>query len=154
MPFDDLRKRALEALAPRREAYHSAVATAVDEVRALLDAQRATGGKKGDRAAAELGLFASGRIDTEQFESLFSGQERLDADAVKAIEAALETLKELVEAGDDLYTVRVRPGADLRETVRAALARAGKAFGAGRAVERARSGGEVPAYADGFSPTL
>ncbi|MDX1674907.1 MAG: hypothetical protein R3314_08945, partial [Longimicrobiales bacterium] len=89
MPFDELKRRALDALEERREAYHSAVATAVDEVRTLLDGQKATEAKKGDRAAAELGLFAAGRIDTEQFESLLSDQEKLDADAVKRIEAAL-----------------------------------------------------------------
>ena len=153
MPFDELKRRALDALEERREAYHSAVATAVDEVRTLLDGQKATEAKKGDRAAAELGLFAAGRIDTEQFESLLSDQEKLDADAVKRIEAALGVLKEIMEAGDDLHTVRVRPGGDLRDAVQGALARAGRAFGAGRSVERARSGGEAISYEDGFGPT-
>ena len=153
MPFDELKQRALAALEDRREAYHSAVANAVDEVRTLLDSQRATKGAKGSRAAAELGVFASGRIDTERFESLLSDHEKLDSDAVEKIEAALETLNELLKAGDDLYHVKVRPGADLRDTVRDALARSGRAFGAGRAVERARSGGEAVDYADGFPPT-
>jgi hypothetical protein len=153
MPFDELKRRALDALEDRREAYHSAVATAVDEVRALLDAQRTPAGGKGSRAAAELGAFAAGRIDAERFESLFSERENLDSDAVRRIEAALAVLTELVEAGDDLYLARVRPGADLRDTVRKALARSGRAFGAGRAVERARNGGEAPAYEDGFAPT-
>ena len=153
MPFDELKQRALGALGERREAYHSAVANAVDEVRTLLDSQRATKGAKGSRAAAELGVFASGRIDTERFESLLSDHEKLDSDAVEKIEAALETLNELLEAGDDLYHVKVRPGADLRDTVRDALARSGRAFGAGRTVERARAGGDTVDYADGFAPT-
>jgi len=154
MPFDELKQRALAALEERREAYHSAVATAVDEVRALLDSQKATNGAKGTRAAAELGTFASGRIDPERFESLFGEQEKLDGDAVKQIETALATLTELLDAGDDLYTAKVRPGGDLRDTVRDALARAGRAFGAGRTVERVRSGAEAVAYEDGFGPTL
>ena len=153
MPFDELKQRALSALEERREAYHSAVANAVDEVRALLDSQRATKGAKGSRAEAELGLFASGRIDTERFESLLSDHEKLDADAVERIEDALETLTELLEAGDDLYHAKVRSGGDLRDTVRDALARSGRAFGAGRTVERARSGGEPVDYAGGFAPT-
>jgi hypothetical protein len=154
MPFDELKRRALDALAGRTEAYHSAVATAVDEVRTLLDAQRAPGnGKKGSRAAAELGVFASGRIDTERFESLFSERETLDDDAVRRIEGALKTLSGIVEDGDDLYHAKVRPGEDLRDTVRDALARSGRAFGAGRAVERARSGGKPVEFADGFGPS-
>ncbi len=155
MPFEELRRRALEALGERRESYHSAVATAVDEVRSLLDAHRAPGnGKKGERAAAELGAFATGRIDTERFEALFSGQQALGPDAIHRIEEALETLTAIMKAGDDLYTARVVSGGDLRDTVRNALASAGRAFGAGRAVENARSGVSAADYVDGFDPSL
>jgi hypothetical protein len=155
MPSDDLIKRALEALEDRRESYHSAVATAVDEVRALLDAHRApSNGKKGERAAAELGAFAAGRIDTERFESLFAEQETLDKDSIAQIEDALEVLTGILKAGDDLHVTKLRSGGDLRDAVRDALADAGRAFGAGRAVENARSGVAHAAYADGFSPTL
>ncbi|MEJ2501913.1 MAG: hypothetical protein P8177_01135, partial [Gemmatimonadota bacterium] len=130
-----------------------AVATAVDEVRSLLAANRKAGsGKKGERAAAQLGVFAAGRIDTERFESLFSEQEALDADAAERIEEALATLTELLEAGDGLYSVKVRPGGDLRDAVRDGLARAGRAFGAGRAVERARAGAPAEDYRNGFGP--
>ncbi|HUG39663.1 MAG TPA: hypothetical protein VMM12_04225 [Longimicrobiales bacterium] len=155
MPFDELRRRALEALGERREAYRSAVATAVDEVRALLAASRApAGGRKGERAAAELGVFAAGRIDTEHFEALFSERQTLDADALERIEEALQTLTEILQAGDALHTAKVHPGGDLRDTVRAALGVAGRAFGAGRAVESARSGTSAAAYREGFSPDL
>lgn len=154
MPFDDLRKRALEALEDRRESYHSAVATAVDEVRTLLERHRAPGNgrKKGARAAAELGAFAAGRIDTERFESLFSEQEQMGSDALERIEEALAVLTELAEAGESLHTVKVRPGGDLRDTVREALAHAGRAFGAGRAVENARAGTPAVEYLEGFGP--
>jgi hypothetical protein len=153
MPFDELRRRALEALEDRKESYHSAVATAVDEVRSLLAANRKAGnGKKGERAAAELGAFATGRIDTERFESLFSERQTLDADAATRIEEALATLMELLEAGDALHTVKVRSGGDLRDAVRDALATAGRAFGAGRAVENARAGAPAEDYRDGFGP--
>ena len=154
MPFDELKRRVLDALDERREAYHSAVATAVDEVRTVLDAQKAPAGEKGTRAAAELGAFASGRIDTARFESLFSEEEKLDGDAVQKIEGALKTLTELMEAGEGLHQAKVRNGADLRDVVRGALARAGRAFGAGRTVERVRTGGEAVEYEDGFSPIL
>ena len=153
MPFDELRRRALEALEDSRESYHSAVATAVDEVRSLLAANRTPGnGKKGERAAAELGAFAAGRIDTERFESLFSERQTMDADAAARIEEALATLTALLEAGDALHTVKVRPGGDLRDVVRDALASAGRAFGAGRAVENARAGAPAEDYRTGFGP--
>jgi hypothetical protein len=152
MPFDDMKRRALEALKPRREAYHSAVATAVDEVRTLLDTQRAPQNGKGERVAAELGIFAAGRIDPERFGSLFSEQESLDADALDRIQTALDTLTALLAEGDALYTVKVPAGGDLRSAVRDALAASGKAFGAGRAVENARAGARPADYADGFAP--
>jgi hypothetical protein len=154
MPFDELRARALEAVAGRREAFHSAVATAVDEVRTLLESQTAPTNGKGAKTAAELGQFASGRIDPERFEALFAEQGMLDAEAVERIRAALDTLTGLAASGDALFTVKVPSGADLRDTVRAALGRAGKAFGAGRSVESARLGASPTVYADGFDPSL
>jgi hypothetical protein len=154
MPFDELRRRALEALDGRRQAYHSAVATAVDEVRALLETQRAPQNGRGHRTAAELGQFASGRIDPERFASLFSEQDRLEPDAVDRIQAALDTLTGLMAEGDALHTLRVPAGSDLRDAVRGALARAGRAFGAGRAVENARTGARAADYGDGFDPSL
>jgi hypothetical protein len=45
--------------------------------------------------------------------------------------------------GDDLYRIRVEPGADLRDTVRAALAARGRLFNAARHVELLRSGTAV-----------
>ncbi|MFW5952282.1 MAG: hypothetical protein ACOCVZ_09220, partial [Gemmatimonadota bacterium] len=45
-----------------------------------------------------------------------------------------------------------RPGEDLRGAVRDALANAGRAFGAGRAVEHARAGTPSEDYRDGFAP--
>jgi hypothetical protein len=152
MPFDELRARALAALEPRRQAYHSAVATAVDEVRSLLETQRAPTNGKGQRMAAELGAFATGRIDPERIASLFAEQETLDADAVEQIQTALDTLAGLLAEGDALYTLRLPSGADLRKGIHGALARAGKAFGAGRAVESARSGVRAADYSRGFGP--
>lgn len=155
MPFDEARQSALAALAGRRESYHSAVATAVDEVRGLLESHRAPKkGRNGERAASELGAFAAGRINLERFEALFSGQQTLDPDAIEKIQEALDTLTEIVHAGDALHMVKVPSGADLRDTVQRALASAGRAFGAGRAVENARAGVPAAEYRDGFDPVL
>jgi hypothetical protein len=152
MPFDELKRRALAALEPQRQAFHSAVATAVDEIQVLLDAQRPRKNGKGERVAAELGAFATGRIDMERFASVFGDQQSLPPDSVNGIEEALDTLTRLLAEGDDLYTVRLPAGGDLRTAVRDALARAGAAFGAGRAVENLRTGATPAPYVEGFSP--
>jgi hypothetical protein len=152
MPFDELKRRAFEALEPRRQAYHSAVATAVDEVRTVLEAGRPRRNGKGERLAAELGLFAAGRIDVDRVASVLGEEGVLTPDAVEGIEAAIGVLNGLLAQGDGLYTVKVPAGADLRNTVRDALSRAGAAFGAARAVECLRVGVPAPEYAGGFAP--
>jgi hypothetical protein len=152
MPFDELKRRALEALEPQRQAFHSAVATAVDEVQALLDSQRPRKNGKGERVAAELGAFAAGRINVERFASVFADQETLAPDAVSGIEAALHTFMETLAEEEALYTVKLPAGGDLRTVVRDALARAGMAFGAGRAAENLRTGATPAPYEEGFAP--
>ncbi len=152
MPFDELKRRALAALGPRREVYHSAVATAVDEVRSLLETQKPRRNGKGERIAAELGQFAAGRIDVERFASVLEDQEVLAPDVVAQIQAALDTLSEVASGGDALYTTKLAPGTDLRNGVREALAQTGRVFGAGRAVEALRAGGRPADYTAGFAP--
>ncbi|HUG40643.1 MAG TPA: hypothetical protein VMM12_09165 [Longimicrobiales bacterium] len=153
MPSDELMPGALEAVRERIEAFRSAVAGAVDEVSQLLAAHRAPEGDRGGRAAEELGVFASGRIDTDRFGTLFGGGAGLDPDAAERVEAALETMRAVLEAGDGAHVCRVEPGGDLRAAVQTGLALAGRAFGAARAVEAARAGTVVdPAFPAGFPP--
>ena len=153
MPSEDLKRRALEALRDRTESFRSAVAGAVDEVRLLLEAQRTPADAAGARAAAGLGAFAAGRIDTDRFAALFEGGEAMDPAAVDRVEAALETMAAVLEAGEDAHLQRVEAGGDLRDAVRGALARAGRAFGAARAVEAVRAGREPgTAFVTGFAP--
>ena len=153
MPSEELKRRALDALKDRTATFHSAVAGAVDEIRALLDGQQAPADARGERAAAELGAFASGRIDAERFAALFEGGDALDAVSVERVEAALETMIAVLEAGDGAHQCHVDTDADLREAVRSCLARSGRAFGAARAVEAVRSGAEPgTAFVAGFAP--
>ena len=155
MPSEELKGRALEALRDRIEGFRSAVAAAVDEVRGMLAAQAATVGGRAELAAAGLGSFAAGRIDADRFAALFGGTAAMDAASVERVEAALETMISVLEAGDDAFVCRVAPGGDLRDAVRTALARVGRAFGAARAVEAVRAGVEPgTAFAAGFAPDL
>lgn len=139
MPYETA-ERALRALEPRIAAYHAAVAGAVDELRAILARERTAPEGSAHRFAGELGAFAAGRIDVHRFAALFAGDASLESAALDRIEAAAETLSEVLEWGVELHLVDVQPGGDLRSAVRSALAVAGRAFAAARAAEAARGG--------------
>lgn len=141
MPSDDVRSRALAALAGPRERFRSAVVGAVEEVRAFLAAHRpAYDGASAGMAAAELGPFAGAHLDAEAFGAAFAGGAPLDTALLARVQSALQELARVAGAGDDLFRAEVRPHADLHLVVGHALASAGRAFGAAQAVELIRSG--------------
>lgn len=141
MPSDDRAARALRALSAPRERWTSAVAAAVEEVRAYLAAHRPLPqGQPAERARVELGAFAAGRIDAARFGALFGGGAPLDPASAARVERALAELTQLAAAGDLPFCVDVAPGADLRLAVGHALGFAGRAFGAAQVVELIRSG--------------
>lgn len=147
---------ALAALEAPVEAFRSAVGRSVDEVRARLAAGSRPSGAEG--AAGRLGPLARGRIDTERFAALLAGAEVLEPEALAAMRSALEVLAELDASGEELFARRMAPGDDLRDAVDAALARLGRAFGAARTAELARTGRRDAAPAEGwleaFPPTM
>lgn len=135
-------ERALEAVAPAAEEFRSAVARTMDEIRARLDAQAepADGGKTG----AELGPMGRGLIDVERFAQVFEGAELLDEEASGTLRRSMETLAELDAAGEEAFLLELRPGGSLALAAADALARLGRAFGAARVAEAARSGRPAP----------
>ena len=140
MPSDTaLTSRALEALAPRVEAFHSAVATTEEEIRTFVAQRRGAGAFRAERAVMELGPFAVGRIDPQRFALLLDDDEELTPEAERVLERAEEVLSDFALAHDD-HVVRVEPGGDLRDAVRDRLAHVGQVFGVSRAVELARGG--------------
>lgn len=138
MPSDEPSVRAIEALAGDRDAFRSAVARAVDEVGGLMEGQGSA--SDGERAGRSLGPMARGRIDAERFAGLFGGSDTLEPVAREQVEGAHEVLSGIHEAGDDLFRVQLPDGESLRDAVAAATARLGRAFGAARTAELARSG--------------
>lgn len=130
---------ALEALAPRAEAFRSTVASAEEEIRSYLARRRGAGAHRADQSRRELGPFADGRIDVERFGLLLGGADALAPGAAEVLGRAEGVLSELA-AGPGAIHVRVEPGGDLRDVVKGALAEAGRVFGAARTVELARSG--------------
>lgn len=156
MPSEGRVDRALESVTGSREAYRSAVARAVDQVRGLLERQRAAAGES--REALSLGRMAEGRVDPERFAGLVADSDVLDPDAREQVERALEVLEDIDRAGDAPFRAAVEPGTGLRSAVAGRLARAGRAFGAARTVELARSGRftaeEHGEFAERFPPAM
>ncbi len=158
MPSEDITRDALAAVATARDDYRSALVGTVDQLQGLLLAQSGNEDQGLDRAASELGYFAAGHIDVERFASLFKPDLSLDEASHAHLERAVETLESLAAAGDDVFMVDVPPGGDLRESVARALGESGRAFGAARTAELARTGrfrdDEHRRWIDRFPPAL
>lgn len=136
---EDLAQRALEALGTRMDAFHSAVATAEEEIRSFVVHRRGATESRAEQVAAELGPFAAGRIDAAKFATLLLPSEELSAEEHGVLERADQILADFA-VGRDFHHVVVEPGGDLRDAVKEALDHVGRVFGAARAVELARSG--------------
>jgi len=135
MPSDERIAQALEALFDARESFSSSVAMSAEEVRGILERERGANENPQVRLAHELGPFAAGRIDLERLAPFVGANEKMDEDKRTEILAAYETLQEIKQAGDDLFTAKVPLDGYLRGTVFSALGKAGSAFGAARSVE-------------------
>ncbi|MDX1646657.1 MAG: hypothetical protein R3304_05900 [Longimicrobiales bacterium] len=135
-----LTARAVDALQARIDAFREAVATAEQEVSDEIVRGVGAGSFKGEQALIELGPFAVGRIDPERFAQLLGvADEPLTVEAIDVLGRAERVLGEFV-ATPRGHQVSVEPGGDLRDVVKQALARFGRAYGAARAVEMARAG--------------
>jgi hypothetical protein len=144
MPSEDRAPAVLQALAPARDAFHGAVVAAVEELRGYIAANRPTE-NVARAAAASLGEFAQGRIDAERFGALFAHEGRLSPEELGRLEQALDMLRGFAQQGDELHRVTVAAGADLRDSVRSALAARGRVFAAARGAELIRNGrGQQP----------
>ncbi len=155
---DERASGALAVLEKAREDFQSALVATSEELRGLLDAGSATAGARAERTAAELGAFAVGHIDIEKFAAFEQTGKPVAVTEAPRLEAASRTLLSLLERGNDLYYVDVDPGSDLRDAVARGLGRVGRAFGAARTVELARSGKYDEAthggWTDNFPPSL
>ena len=144
MPSDARTLRALDALAEHRDRYRSAVSAAHDQMAGYLAAHRARTHGRAQTASRELGRFAAGRIDAERFGALFAEAQVLSADTTERVERLVGVLAELLAEGDELFIADVPSGADLRSVVDAALAHAGRVFGAVLAFQELKTGAYRP----------
>jgi hypothetical protein len=143
MPSEERSRLALAALSRPRAVFHSAVSSAVDELSALLSAQRAPAASRAEHESARLGAFGAGRIDVDRFAGLVSAPASMDAARLARLEEALALLTSFAASGDSLYRIRVQRGVDLRTAVRGALAARGCVFRTAHEVMLLRAG-ELP----------
>jgi hypothetical protein len=145
----ELAQKALTALDPRVDAFHSAVATAEEEIRSFVSTRRVATESRTERTLGELGPFAVGLIDPEKFATLLLQSDDLSEDEEGVLKRAEQILADF-SMGRDFHHVVVEPGGDLRDAVKEALDHVGQVFGAARAVELARSGLFDPAQHNSF----
>ena len=136
MPSDERRAIALEAIRPRIEAFHAALAVTSNQVRGLLAGSEDTAD---DRSAA-LGQFASGKMDMDRFASFSPKTAHIGKEAEPPIRAAQEVLASLLASGDDLFVLRIEPDKGFAHQIAIKLASIGRAFSAARVVDLARRG--------------
>jgi hypothetical protein len=135
----EMAQKALTALQFRVEAFHSAVASAEEEIRTYVTHKRGVSQYRTEQALMELGQFAVGRIDAERFATLLLDTDDLTPEAAGVLERAEQILQSF-SVGNDFHLVHVEQGGDLRDAVKDALNHVGQVFGASRAVELARGG--------------
>lgn len=145
--------KALAAIEPRVNAFHSAVATAKEEIRSFVAQHRGASAFRAEQTLAELGPFAIGRIDPEKFAALLLETDELSAEQEGVLERAEHVLSDFA-VGRDFHYVVVEAGGDLRDSVKDALDHVGQVFGASRAVELARAGLFDPGQHNHFLSTL
>ncbi len=140
MPSDPRLEVALRAVAGPIDRYRSAVVSTVEEVRGYLESHPSGGGPADGGVAARLGAFAAGRIDFDRFSSLLTDAPAEDPEQLRKVEKAFDLLRLIASGDEELFRVRVKSGARLRDVVAARLGEVGRAFAAARLAGMARAG--------------
>jgi hypothetical protein len=136
MPSDERKQIALDAIRPRIEQFHSALAVTADQVRGLLAGSNNTV----DDQSEALGFFAKGKVNIERFASFTPMAAHIDTAAEAPIRAAQAVLKSLLAQGDELFVIQTEEGKGLGHQLSVRLASIGRAFAAARVIDMAKSG--------------
>lgn len=136
MPSEDRTAIALEAISPRTERFHSAVATTMEQIRGLL----AGAGESPEDQSIALGNFARGHVDVERFSTFTRKAAKVKPTSEQPIRAAQRALDDLLTMGDSLFVLKLTEGANLGAQVSKRLATIGNAFSAAHVVELAKRG--------------
>jgi hypothetical protein len=133
-------EQALRVLADPIERHRSAVVTTSEEVRGFLSSHRSEAEAADGPAAARLGAFAEGVIDVDRFSNMLTDAAPDDPGMLQKVEKAYDVLRVIAAGGDDVYRVKVKSGARLRDAVADRLAETGRAFAAARVAGKATAG--------------
>ncbi len=145
----ELALNALTALEPRVDAFHTAVATAEEEIRTFVNHGRGVSEYRTEQMLVELGPFALGRVDPEAFAGLLPDTDVITSEDEGVLVHAEQILADFA-VDHDFHHVVVEAGGDLRDAVKDALEQVGRVFGASRAVELARAGLFDPDQHNGY----
>jgi hypothetical protein len=148
MPSDARTTAALAALAPSRDRYRSALAATLEEVRVWLDHHQTAATDRTAQLAAELGPVGARYVDAGRLAAVLGGEASVEPASHGVVARALEVLSALAARGDDAFVVDLPGGEPLYQAVTARLAELGRAMGAARVVDLARSGRYRPAVHD------
>jgi hypothetical protein len=122
-------------LGATRRAFRAALVSASEQLRSLLESEV-------DHEELS-GQFQNGCVDASSFGALFQPRGQDTAEQLR-IREARNVLVELLEMGDDLYRVRVSPGASVHKAVGQAFGRIGRAFSAAHSASLAKAGAPTP----------
>ena len=136
MPSEEFTRKALEAIKPRTERFHTAVATTMEQIRGLL---AGTGESPEDQTIA-LGNFAQGHVDVGRFSAFTRQAAKVESEAELPIRAAQRALDDLLHMGGNLFVLELTEGANLGAHVSKRLTTIGNAFAAAHLVELAKRG--------------
>jgi len=140
MPSDTNVTMALTALAQPVAGFRGIIEGALAQAEGFLAEQGADAPQRANRAGGELGRFAAGRIDPNRFADLFPSVPAVGADALAALDRAMQVLRTLRDRGDEAFVVHLPKGGRLGSAVGDALAEIGRAFGAVVLTEVVRGG--------------
>jgi len=141
MPSDQLIDSVVPQLEAAGEPFRNAVALTVQQVRRIMSDHQDSQTEVLDHNNAELGAFATDRIDIEKFSAIISRSDSLDKAMLGVVERSLTVLEVVEKMLDDIFWVKVAPGTATGHAVREALTQFGLAFGAARTVRLAKTGG-------------
>lgn len=130
MPSDTRLTQALAALAGPIAEFRAIVLGALAQAEAFLDGQSAGDAERAGMAGAELGRFASGRLDPGRFAALFPAVRSVEPAALAALQRAIGRLRALRDRGDAAFVIDLPRGERLGARVGDTLAVFGRAFGA------------------------
>jgi hypothetical protein len=148
MPSDERIEQALEVLSAQTQAFRSALAVTIDQMSVYAHAQGAATEEKADMIAMELGPFAANLVDASEFSQYAGGDAASNAQVLKTVHQAQETLTELANRGDELFVLDVESGGSLWHSIAQRLGELGRAFAAARAFDLAKANGEKVEAAD------